>query len=174
MELITFSLNHFDQIYINCIGFKFLLIVLNLEYFIAIEFFRLVLSKTDIASDEIERIINPFTLLFNGLKVFELVDNSSFRGTFGVFLGFYKNLRNIKKLILRTPDHNLNVLLNEFLPSMANLEELLLTSEAPRSNDRYEIIRRSASKLNKMIVTNNQVEIARNFFPASVTIISSE
>ena len=139
--------------------------------FTAIEIFELFLSATDIASDEIERIINDSTNLFNNLVEFILVDNSAYRGIFGVFLGLYKNLRNIKKLTFQTLDRNINIILEECLNVMHKLEEICLTSTAPRAEERFRIIKKFVPKLKKITISVAFVDEAKEIFGSDVEII---
>lgn len=92
---------------------------------------KLVLNQTDVDSSAIESVINPPTDLFRNARVLEVVDESRYRGLLGVFLGLFKNFRNIQILKINTSDRNLNVLLEEFLPTMTNLEEFYLKSFGP-------------------------------------------
>jgi len=135
-----------------------------------ITIFILTLSKTDIASDEIEKLINPRTEVFNNLVTFELIDDSSYRGIFGVFLGLFRNLRYIRRLILRTLDRNINVILEESLGEMKYLEEILLTSKAPRVQERFKIIRKMVPNLKKISVCKEQFQDAQCFFLPKVQV----
>ena len=146
------------------------------KYFLipAITSFCFVISETDIASDAIERIINPRTHLFDGLREFEIVDNSKYRSTLGVFLGLFKNIRNIRKLILRTQDRNINVLLEEFLPHMSQLNEIYLTSTAPRATERFLIIKSFVPNLIKISVAPQYVEEAKLIFGVNVFVAEIE
>jgi len=75
---------------------KFLFLLLDIKSF------RFILSATDIASDEVEKVVNPPTDLFKNLKEFEVVDNSRYRGTLGVYLGLFKNLKKLLDECLTT------------------------------------------------------------------------
>ncbi|KAL7014171.1 hypothetical protein ACKWTF_015778 [Chironomus riparius] len=134
--------------------------------------FRFNLSSTDIASDEIERLINPQTSLFKGLENFEVVDSSKYRGTLGVFLGMFKNMRNLKSLSLKTEDRNINTLLEEFLPCMSKLEEIYLTSTAPRETERLNIIKSFVPLIRKLSVAPQFVEEAKMIFGSTVDVCS--
>lgn len=136
--------------------------------FLAIRSFRLNLSVTDVSSDDIERIINRQTDLFERIEKFEVVDNSKFRGTFGVFLGLMKNIRNLKVFILRTQDRNINVLLEETLRYMPHLEEIYLTSNAPRVTERFMIIKNLFQNLRKISVLTQFVSEAKSFFGTGI------
>ncbi|XP_070490613.1 uncharacterized protein [Chironomus tepperi] len=138
--------------------------------FRSIKKFRLILNNTDICSDAVENVVNPKTDLFANLNEFELVDKSKFRGLLGVFLGFYKNLTNIKKLTLDTLDRNINVILEECLPYMRKLEEITLTSTQPNAESRFEVIKRFAKGLKKLVVPANFVPIAKSIFDCRVSI----
>lgn len=126
-----------------------------------IKCFRFILSATDIASDEVEKVVNPPTDLFKNLEEFEVVDNSRYRGTLGVYLGLFKNLKNIKKLTLVTQDRNINTLLEEFLRHMCQLNEVHITSKAPRATERFNIIEKFVPNLAKISVASQYVEEAR-------------
>ena len=52
---------------------------------LAIESFEFQLSPTDIASDEIEKVINVRSTLFINLVEFIVVDESLYQGILGVF-----------------------------------------------------------------------------------------
>ncbi|XP_070508708.1 uncharacterized protein [Chironomus tepperi] len=111
--------------------------------------FTLIISGTDIASDEIEKKVNPPSNLFKNVKEFEVVDNSEYRGIFGVFLGLMKNLNNIQKLTLRTMDRNINTII-ECLPKIDKLEDIYVTSEAPRVAERLRALRQCSPNLKKL------------------------
>ncbi|CAG9809568.1 unnamed protein product [Chironomus riparius] len=128
--------------------------------------FILKLSNTDISSDSIEKIINPSTNIFDNIKEFEVIDNSSNRGIFGVFLGLFRNLKNILKLTFRTQDKNINTIF-ECLKIMSNLEVINLTSTAPRALQRYQTILKKAPKLKKIYIAKQTVEDAINAFKNS-------
>ncbi|XP_070509129.1 uncharacterized protein [Chironomus tepperi] len=132
--------------------------------FKTIKYFRFILSETDIASDEIEKRVNPTTNLFESVEVFEVIDNSRYRGTLGVYLGLFKNMKFIKKLILKTQDRNINTLLEEFLPCMYNLQEIYITSKAPRPTERFKIIGRFVGNLTKISVAPQYLEEAQKTF----------
>jgi len=93
-----------------------------------------------------------------------VVDNSRYRSTLGVFLGFFKNLRNIKKLLFITQDRNINVLLEECLPFMSQLTEITLTSTVARSSERFRIIKSLVPNLNKINVAAQYAEEAMEIF----------
>ena len=99
--------------------------------------FKLKLSNIEVSSDAIEKFVDAQNICFDDLKEFEVIDNS--RGTFGVFLGFYKKLKFLQKLTFRTKDRCINNILKE-LPVMQHLKEIQLTSTAPRTSERYQII----------------------------------
>ena len=128
--------------------------------------FILKLSNTDISSDSIEKIINPPTNIFDNIKEFEVIDNSSYRGIFGVFLGLFMNLKNIQKLTFRTQDKNINTIF-ECLTIMPNLKEINLTSTVPRSLQRYQTILLKAPNLKKISIPKQSVEDAINAFESS-------
>ncbi|KAL7014185.1 hypothetical protein ACKWTF_015790 [Chironomus riparius] len=142
--------------------------------FPSIKKFTLILNQTDIDSSEIERFVNPPTYLFMNVEVLEIVDKSEFRRIFGVFLGLFKNFRAIKILKIKSPDRNINALLQEFLPRMSNINEFYIDSIAPRVEDRFETIRICAPVLKKLSVDFSFVEQARTFFGANVEVFSIE
>lgn len=137
-----------------------------IRQFPSIEKLTLKLSNTDICSDAIEKIINPPTNLFNNLKELEVIDNSTYRGIFGVFLGLYKNLHNLEKLTFKTQDRNINTIL-ECLPIMQNLHEIQLTSTAPRASERYETILKIAPNLKKIFISCQSANEAHQAFESN-------
>lgn len=139
--------------------------------FPSIESITLELLNTDIASDRVEIAINPTTDLFNNITEFELIDNSKYRGLFGVFLGLMKNLRNVRKLILKTPDRNINTLLEEFLPHMHQLTELYVTSTAPREIERLQIIKSRVINLRTISLHPTYCVEARAIFGNEVNVM---
>ncbi|XP_070509071.1 uncharacterized protein [Chironomus tepperi] len=139
--------------------------------FPSIASFRLNLSSTDISSDDIERIINPPTRLFNRLKTFEVIDNSKYGNIFGVFLGLLKNMKELMKLVLKIQDRNINTLMCEFLPQMNHLEEIYLISKAPKEKERYEIIRTFTPNLKQITVPESHVNTAKEIFGDNVTVL---
>ena len=137
---------------------------------LAIKCFRLIISETDIASDEIENVINPGTNLFWNLQEFIVIDKSKHQGIFGVFLGLYKNLKFIKKLSLITMDRNIIVILQECLPEMTELEEIHISSTKVKVNDLFVTIRRFAPKLKKLSIAKQYMDEAKDFFGNTVEI----
>ncbi|XP_070508910.1 uncharacterized protein [Chironomus tepperi] len=133
--------------------------------------FKLMLSETDVDSREIEQIINPATNLFNNVEHFEVDDKSGYRCLLGLFLGLFKNFRNISSLKLQTPDRNINVLLQEFLPRMSSLKEIYIDSTAPRMEQRMNIIRNFVPALSKIWVDSEYVEDTRRFFGDNVEVL---
>lgn len=114
---------------------------------------------------KIESIINLPTDIFNNITEFEVIDKSSpRRGLCGLFLGLLKNLKNIKKLILKTQDLNINLILKECLPKMTRLEEIFLTSTNPSSSERFKIIKKLSPKLKKLIIDAQHVTEAKQIF----------
>lgn len=151
-EILRFSyLKFFSSFFPFLLTFlqKFLL-------FSAIKKLKLTLNPTDISSDEIERIIDPYTNLFDNLEEFELIDLSKCFGIFGIFLGLFKNFRNIKRISLKTDDRNLKTILEECLPKMIKLEELKLTSSAAKSAQIIKIVEKFSPKL-KSFYFNDQI-----------------
>ena len=134
-----------------------------IRQFPSIEKFTLKLSNTDVSSDAIEKIINPPTEIFKNLKEFEVIDNSKYRGIFGIFLGLFKNLRNLQKLTLRTQDRNLNTIL-EYLQIMPKLEEIQLTSTSPRAVERYQAILKLAPNLKNIFIPSQTFNEANQAF----------
>ncbi|XP_070508829.1 uncharacterized protein [Chironomus tepperi] len=108
--------------------------------FPSIEKLKLKLTSSDISSDAIERIINPPTDIFENLKEFEVIDSTSRQGIFGVFLGLYRNIRNLEKLTLNTQDRNINRVL-KCLPVMHNLKELHITSPGSIEPSTLDVIK---------------------------------
>jgi len=123
---------------------------------------------TDVSSEDIEKVVNPYTRLFENLEKFEVVDNSKYRSILGVFLGLMRNMRNLKIFILITPDRNINVLLEESLRHMPHLEEIYLTSNAPRVTERFMIIKHFVLNLRKISVLSQFVPEAKRIFGADV------
>lgn len=137
----------------------------------AITSFCLNINETDIASDAIEGVINPPTNLFDRLQEFEVNDNSKYRSTFGVFLELLKNFRNIRKLILKTQDRNINTLLGEFLPIMTQLTEIYLTSRAPRVTERFQLIKTFVPNLSTISVVSDFFKEAEKNFGPNINVI---
>ena len=116
-------------------------------------------------------IINPPTDVFNNITDFEVFDRSSpRRGLCGLFLGLLKNLKNIKKLILKTQDFEINGILEQCLPKMTKLEEIHLTSIASKVTERLMIIKKFVPQLKKLSVASKFVEDARKCFLENVEI----
>lgn len=135
--------------------------------FQAITKFRLTLSNTDISSDEIEKIINPSTKIFNKITEFEVIDNSSLhRGLFGLLIGLYKNLKNIHKLTIKTKSDNINAVF-ECLPIMSNLLEIELTGNAPEI---YKTLRKFAKNLKILRVPGSNVNEAQEHAGGNVEV----
>ncbi|XP_070508905.1 uncharacterized protein [Chironomus tepperi] len=86
------------------------------------------LNTTDISSEDIERVINHPTNLFSNLKEVKVIDKSNFRGTLGVFIGLFKNFRNIQVFEIDSNDRNLETILGECLPKLKRLEVFRLSS----------------------------------------------
>ncbi|KAL7014204.1 hypothetical protein ACKWTF_015797 [Chironomus riparius] len=115
-------------------------------------------------------LINPRTELFSNAENLEILDTSGYRRIFGVFLGLYKNFRNIKSLKIQSPDSNINVLLQEFLPVMTNLKEISIDSKAPREMERLDIIRINVPGLTKLWVDADYVQQAKNIFGLGIEV----
>jgi len=98
-----------------------------IKQFPSIDKFTLKLSNTDISCEDIEQIINPKTDLFVNIKEFKVIDNS--KRHLGVYLGLFKNLKNVQKIILKTKDKDVNKIIN-LLAQMQNLKEIKLISTA--------------------------------------------
>lgn len=130
------------------------------------------ISATDVASDEIERVINPLTNIFNNIREFELIDNSRYRGICGVFLGLYKNLTNLRKIVFKTEDRNINTILSICLPLMTRLNEIYITTRGARSEDRFKEIRRFVPALRKISVAPQLVSEAKSIFGETVIVKS--
>ena len=141
------------------------------SFFTAIRRFKLILSETEVDSREIEDIINPPTNLFNKVNYLEIDDKSGNRCTLGLFLGLFKNFRNITSLKIQSTDGNINVLLQEFLPRMTNLTEIYIDSMAPRKPARLNIIRNFVPSLAKMWVVSEYVEETKQFFGDQVEVL---
>ena len=129
--------------------------------------FILKLSNTEISSDAIEKFIDAQNYFFDDIREFVVIDNSC--GSFGVFLGFYKKLRFLQKLTFRTKDRCINSILKE-LPLMFRLEEIQLTSTAPRASERYQTIKVFAPNLKIIRVDDNSVQEAQGHFRDNVEV----
>jgi hypothetical protein len=133
--------------------------------------FCMIINNTDICSDAVENVIDPKNFIFVNLKEFKLIDNCKGRGLFGVFLGVYRNLTNIKKLTFDTQDRNINVILEECLPNMMKLEEICLTSTAPKASSRFETIKKLVKGLKKLTIPKDLVSTAENIFRDMIEIV---
>ena len=107
-------------------------------------------------------------------EILEIIDKSEFRRILGIFLGLFKNFQNIKFLKIKSPDRNINVLLQEFLPRMRNIEEIYIDSVAPRVEVRFDIIRICVPSLRKLSVDLSYVEQATTFFGGGVEVCGIE
>jgi hypothetical protein len=140
--------------------------------FSTIEHLTLNLSNTDISSSDIENIINVRTSLFDSVKHFELVDNSEPFGLFGVFLGLFKNMKNVTRISFKTTDRNISTILAECLHLMPQLNEISIdngiTSRIPTRM--LDIIRRNVPSLTKISVDKSLVEFASEMFGNEVEI----
>lgn len=149
----------------------------NLFSILGIKSFKFILSETDIASDEVEKNVNPPPNppdLYDNLKKFEVIDNSRYRGTLGVYLGLFKKLRNIEELSLITQDRNINTLLEEFLPHMHRLSVIYITSKVPRATERFKIINRFVPNLKKITVAPQFFEEAKKTFRSAAVYQTAE
>jgi len=79
-------------------------------------------------------------------------------------------MRNLRKLSLKTQDRNINTLLGEFLRYMPNLNEIYLTSTAPRASERLNIIKSFVPNPRKLSVAPQFIEDAKNIFGTDVQI----
>jgi len=141
---------------------------------LAIVGFKLHLSQSDVDSSEIERVINPRTELFNNVQYLEILDKSGYRRILGIFLGLFKNFRNIRSIKIQSPDRNINVLLQEFLPVMTSLREIYIDSMAPREEERLNIIRNHVPDLRKLGVATEFVQQAKDLFGDGVEVYETE
>jgi len=128
------------------------------------------LTQTDVDSSEIERVINPLTDVFLNAEILVVIDESGYRQILGIFLGLFKNFRHIKTLKIYSPDRNINVLLQEFLPRMTSLTEIYIDSKAPRVEGRFNTIRVNVPELKKLWVDPEYVEQAKAFFGTEVNV----
>lgn len=85
-------------------------------------------------------------------------------------MGLFRNFRNIKRIKIQSPDRNINVLLQEFLPVMINLSEIYIDSKAPREDERLNIIRNHVPNLTKLWVDAEYVQQAKNLFGNGVDV----
>lgn len=130
------------------------------------------LSSTDVASDEIGRVIDPFTNIFENILEFELIDDSRYRRLFGVFLGLYNNLTNLEKIVFKTEDSNINTILSICLPLMTRLNEIYITTKGARSENRFQEIRECVPGLKKISVASQLVSEAKLIFGETVIVES--
>ncbi|XP_070508735.1 uncharacterized protein [Chironomus tepperi] len=133
--------------------------------------FTLNLKETDVSSDAIENVINQSTDELWNIKEFELNDNSDYRGILGVFLGFLRNLTGVERLVIKSKDRNINVILGECLPSMRHLKEIYLTSDAPRSMERLNMIKYYVPNLEKLTLSCQFIDEANQLFANNNVII---
>lgn len=102
-----------------------------IKQFPSIKKFTLKLYNTDISCDDIEQIIYPQSDLFKNIKELEFIDKSN--GHLEVYLGLFRNLKNVQKIIFKTKDKNLYKIIN-LLPQMPSLKEILFVTTAPISS----------------------------------------
>jgi len=133
--------------------------------------FILKLSNRELSVDYLKKVIDSVANIFNDITEFEVIDNSC--GLFGVFVGLYGKFTNLEKLTFRTNDRNINKIL-ECLPLMPNLEEIYLTSTAPRASERYQTILKFAQNLKIIRVQDNSVGEAQGYFGDRVNVAAIE
>lgn len=104
-------------------------------------------------------------------EALEIIDKSEYRRTLGVFLGLFKNFRNIKTIKIQSQDMNINVILQEFLPRMRNIEDFYLDSILERYEERFNILRAYVPELKKLWVNSSIINQAQLFFGEEVEII---
>ena len=127
---------------------------------LAINYLQLELSDTDVNSDEIEKIVNPSTKLFNNVHVLCIRDFSEQRANLGKFLGLIKNFRHLKTLKMQSQDESIGYLLREFLPSMTALEEVYIHLRGHKKEDILSIIQNNVSTLKQIhVIDNGEVSI---------------
>lgn len=85
-------------------------------------------------------------------------------------MGLFKNFVNIRCIKIQSQDGNINVLLQEFLPSMTNLREIYIDSKAPGETDRLNIIRNNVTNLTKLWVPAEYVQQSKNLFGVGVEV----
>lgn len=115
-----------------------------------IKSFTLYLNNTDIASDEVEAIIN-INPTFNNVNVdnvisLNIIDISESRNIFGVYLGLYRWFKNIITLTIKTNDSNIIVILDEILRFTRKVEFLNLRIST-KKNIKIDNICNSIKKL---------------------------
>lgn len=121
-----------------------------LRQYPGIKKFTLMLNDIDVDSGEIENTILNAGDIFNNLKEFEVIDNSGFKRLFSIFIDLYKKLINIEKIIFKTLDRNINIILEESLPYMTKLKEIDLNSTSLRAEERFKIIKKAVPNLKKI------------------------
>lgn len=95
--------------------------------FPSISSIRLNLHSTNVCVEEIEKVVNSSTDIFNNIIKFEINDNTKY-GMLGVFSGLFKNLSKIQTLTIKSNDRNINVLLDEIFTGMKSLKKIIYTS----------------------------------------------
>lgn len=124
----------------------------------------MIFNESDIASDEIENIIERQSNLFENLKELRILDRSGCRRLFGIFLGVLKSTKNIKKLSIESQDRSINIILQESLPEMKELQEVSIDSKDSRNEERMLIVKENAKNLKKITVIEEFSGSARKVF----------
>ena len=105
--------------------------------------------------------------MFCNIKEAHLIDESGYRGTFGVFLGLLKNLFNLEVLYVDSQDRNLNVLFEEFLQRMSKLKAIYLSITSTRVVEILNTIKNLVPSLERLTIGCQYVEEARNIFQSN-------
>lgn len=130
---------------------------------------QLTIQNSDIASTNIENIINPYTATLDNIKKFIVIDKSV--GLFGIFLGMLKNMRNVEELYVDVDDRNLATLFEEFLPRMPHLKKLSLPRVAKEAT--FNVIKSNTSLRELGTHVDNKTFASSLFVGAEVFEMSS-
>lgn len=100
----------------------------------------------------------------------KVLDKSGIRRTLGIFLGLFKNFRNIENLEIKSQDNNIHVLFQEFLPNMTSLNKITINVQTSNIDGLLDAIRSNVPALQTLVITAAYIETARQFFDNDLNI----
>jgi hypothetical protein len=120
------------------------------------------LTLTTLSEPDVEAVINPQTEIFSNAKELVILDHNGNLAT--LFIGLFKNFRNIRKLSIISDDPRMNTVIEECLPEMTQLNEIYLNVKTPNPTERFISILNFAPNIKKLSVVPEFFIEAKEFF----------
>lgn len=120
---------------------------------------KLILTNAYVIRTEVERVLPQNLELFKNLKELEIIDESNYRRTFGIYLSFYRNFRSIECLKIDSSDRNIKIFLQEFLPVMSSLKEISIISFDLYKENGIKFVKNLVPYVKKLKILSNRGDI---------------